>query len=45
MVVVAVLEPDAVAAVAPAPEDRRAWQDRFAHAWRQVASTVDDTIA
>lgn len=45
MVVVAVLEPDAIAALAPAPEDRRAWQDRFAHAWRQVAATVDDSIA
>ena len=45
MVVVAVLEPDAIAALAPSPEDRRAWQDRFAHAWRQVASTVDPSIA
>ncbi len=45
MVVVAVLEPDAIAALAPTPEDRRAWQDRFAHAWRQVASTVDASIA
>ncbi|PKH38932.1 PucR family transcriptional regulator [Nocardioides alpinus] len=45
MVVVAVLEPDAIAALAPTPEDRRAWQDRFAHAWRQVASTVDGSIA
>lgn len=45
MVVVAVLEPDAIAALAPAPEDRRAWQDRFAHAWRQVAVKLDDSIA
>lgn len=45
MVVVAVLEPDAIAALAPAPEDRRAWQDRFAHAWRQVAATLDASIA
>ena len=45
MVVVAVLEPDAIAALAPAPEDRRAWQDRFAHAWRQVAATIDGSIA
>ncbi len=45
MVVVAVLEPDAIAALAPAPEDRRAWQDRFAHAWRQVAATIDRSIA
>ncbi len=45
MVVVAVLEPDAIAALAPTPEDRRAWQDRFAHAWRQVAATVDGSIA
>ncbi len=45
VVVVAVLEPDAIAALAPAPEDRRAWQDRFAHAWRQVAATIDSSIA
>lgn len=45
MVVVAVLEPDAIAALAPTPEDRRAWQDRFAHAWRQVAATIDTSIA
>jgi purine catabolism regulator len=45
LVVVAVLDPDAIAVLAPAGEDRRAWQDRFAHAWRQVASSVDDTIA
>lgn len=45
MVVVAVLEPDGIAALAPAPEDRRAWQDRFAHAWRQVAATIDGSIA
>jgi len=45
VVVVAVLEPDAIAALAPAPEDRRAWQDRFAHAWRQVAASVDRSIA
>ena len=45
MVVVAVLDPDAIAALAPDPEDRRAWQDRFAHAWRQVSATVDDSIA
>lgn len=45
MVVVAVLEPDALAALGPAAEDRRAWQDRFAHAWRQVTATVDSTIA
>lgn len=45
VVVVAVLEPDAIAALAPTPEDRRAWQDRFAHAWRQVASTIDGSIA
>ena len=45
MVVVAVLEPDAIAVLAPTPEDRRAWQDRFAHAWRQVASSVDPSIA
>ena len=34
MVVVAVLDPDAMAALGPDPEDRRAWQDRFANAWR-----------
>ena len=45
MVVVAVLEPEALAALGPAAEDRRAWQDRFAHAWRQVTSTADSTIA
>ncbi len=45
MVVVAVLDPDAIAALAPEPEERRAWQDRFAHAWRQVAATVDESIA
>jgi purine catabolism regulator len=45
MVVVAVLEPDALAALGPAAEDRRAWQDRFAHAWRQVTSAADSTIA
>jgi purine catabolism regulator len=45
LVVVGVLDPDAVAALASAPEDRRAWQDRFAHAWRQVCATVDDSIA
>ena len=45
MVVVAVLDPDAIAVLAPGPEERRAWQDRFAHAWRQVAATVDPSIA
>ncbi len=45
MVVVAVLDPDAIAALKPTAEDRRAWNDRFAHAWRQVAATVDHTIA
>ena len=45
MVVVAVLDPDAIAALAPGPTERRAWQDRFAHAWRQVAATVDESIA
>jgi purine catabolism regulator len=45
MVVVAVLDPDAIAVLAPGPEERRAWQDRFAHAWRQVAATVDESIA
>ena len=45
MVVVAVLEPDALAALGPAAEDRRAWHDRFAHAWRQVTATVDKSIA
>ena len=45
VVVVAVLDPDAIAALAPGPNDRRAWQDRFAHAWRQVAATVDESIA
>jgi purine catabolism regulator len=45
MVVVAVLDPDAIAVLAPSAEERRAWQDRFAHAWRQVAATVDESIA
>jgi purine catabolism regulator len=45
MVVVAVLDPDAMAALGPDPEDRRAWQDRFANAWRQVSATVDPGIA
>ena len=45
VVVVAVLDPDAMAALGPDPEDRRAWQDRFAQAWRQVSGTVDDSIA
>ncbi len=45
MVVVAVLEPDAIAALSPTPEDRRTWQDRFAHGWQQVAATVDPSIA
>jgi purine catabolism regulator len=44
MVVVAVLEPDAVAAQGPA-ENRRAWHDRFAAAWRQVAASTDRSIA
>lgn len=45
VVVVAVLDPEAMAALGPDPEDRRAWQDRFANAWRQVAATVDGSIA
>ncbi|WP_322921415.1 PucR family transcriptional regulator [Nocardioides renjunii] len=45
LVVVAVLDPDAIAALGPDPEERRAWQDRFAQAWRQVAATVDGSIA
>ncbi|MCF6379847.1 helix-turn-helix domain-containing protein [Nocardioides KLBMP 9356] len=45
VVVVAVLDPDAIAALAPGPTERRAWQDRFANAWRQVAATVDESIA
>ena len=45
MVVVAVLDPDAVAALGPTADSRRAWHDRFAHAWRQVSSSHDDTIA
>ena len=44
MVVVAVLEPDAIAAQGPA-ENRRAWHDRFAGAWRQVAASTDRSIA
>lgn len=44
MVVVAVLEADAVAAQGSA-ENRRAWQDRFAGAWRQVAASTDRSIA
>jgi PucR family transcriptional regulator, purine catabolism regulatory protein len=45
MVVVAVLDPDTIAAMGSSAEDRRAWNDRFAHAWRQVAANVDPTIA
>ncbi|RYB92971.1 PucR family transcriptional regulator [Nocardioides oleivorans] len=45
VVVVATLDPDAIAALRPGPEERRAWQDRFAHAWRQVAAAADDSIA
>ncbi|MDR7251398.1 purine catabolism regulator [Nocardioides sp. BE266] len=44
MVVVAVLEPDAVAAQGSA-ENRRAWHDRFAGAWRQVSASTDRSIA
>lgn len=45
VVVVGVLDPDAIAALSASPEDRRAWQDRFAHAWRQVTASVDGSIA
>ncbi|WP_139306575.1 PucR family transcriptional regulator [Nocardioides exalbidus] len=45
VVVVATLDPDAMAALHPGPEERRAWQDRFANAWRQVAAAADDSIA
>jgi purine catabolism regulator len=45
MVVVGVLDPESLAALRPGPEDRRAWHDRFAQAWRQVAATVDESIA
>lgn len=45
VVVVGVLDPDAIAALSASPEDRRAWQDRFAHAWRQVTANVDGSIA
>lgn len=45
MVVVATLDPAALAVLGPDAEDRRAWQDRFANAWRQVAGSVDPSIA
>jgi purine catabolism regulator len=45
MLVVAVLDPDAVAGMAPQADDRRAWHDRFAQAWRQVSTSTDPTIA
>lgn len=45
MVVVATLDPAALAVLGPDPEDRRAWQDRFANAWRQVAGAVDPSTA
>lgn len=45
VVVVAVLDPDAIAAMGAGPEERRVWQDRFAQAWRQVSATVDGGIA
>ena len=45
MVVVAVLDPDAIAVLAPGPGGTAGWQDRFANAWRQVAATVDESIA
>ncbi|GAA1923885.1 PucR family transcriptional regulator [Nocardioides hwasunensis] len=45
LVVVAVLDPDAIAALGPGAEERRTWQDRFANAWRQVSSGVDGSIA
>jgi purine catabolism regulator len=45
VVVVATLDPDAMAALHPGPEERRAWQDRFANGWRQVTAAVDDGIA
>ncbi|MBS2938974.1 helix-turn-helix domain-containing protein [Nocardioides sp. J2M5] len=44
VVVVAVLDPDALAAQGAA-DDRRAWHDRFAQAWRQVAVGGDPTVA
>lgn len=44
VVVVAVLDPDALAAQGAA-DDRRAWHDRFAQAWRQVAVGADPTVA
>ncbi|CAM3537739.1 PucR family transcriptional regulator [Nocardioides zeicaulis] len=44
VVVVAVLDPEGLAAQG-ASDDRRAWHDRFAQAWRQVATSADPTIA
>lgn len=44
VVVVAVLDPEGLAAQGAA-DDRRAWHDRFAQAWRQVAASADPTIA
>ncbi len=44
VVVVAVLDPEGLAAQGAA-DDRRAWHDRFAQAWRQVTSSADQTIA
>jgi purine catabolism regulator len=44
VVVVAELDPEALAAEGPHGPTRRAWQDRFAAAWRQVTSAVDPSI-
>ena len=44
VVVVAELDPAALAAEAPAGPSRRVWQDRFAGAWRQVAASLDGSI-
>ena len=44
VVVVAELDPEAVATENPSGPTRRTWQDRFAAAWRQVAAGVDAGI-
>ena len=44
MVVVAELDPEGLEGEHPSSQRRRAWQARFANAWRQVSRSIDERI-
>ncbi|WP_162602553.1 PucR family transcriptional regulator [Nocardioides daejeonensis] len=44
VVVVAELDPEGLEGEQSSSAKRRAWQDRFANAWRQVSRTIDERV-